>query len=170
MFRISTVGRSAPWQPLRVHPGTPRARSSRRRVSVHMSTLRPREKVKQRNSQNHHFPMKNLHFWKTTRRPQVDNCPMWPQPGVVSFTTESDATDSDFPSGDPHAGPLGSADSKRPAATCADPAESTRASTPPSGRQASQRTNRERGHRVRSHARRPRVLAFFPKFELVVVC
>ena len=77
---------------------------------------------------------------------------MWPQPGVVSFTTESDATDSDFPSGDPHAGPLGSADSKRPAATCADPAESIRASTPPSGRKASQRTNRERGHRVRSHA------------------
>ena len=37
---------------------------------------------------------------------------MWPQPGVVSFTTESDATDSDFPSGDPHAGPLGSADSE----------------------------------------------------------
>ena len=77
-----------------------------------MSTLRPREKVKQRNSQNHHFPMKNLHFWKTTRRPQVASCLMWPQPGVVSFTTESDATDSDFPSGDPHAGPLGSADSE----------------------------------------------------------
>ena len=37
---------------------------------------------------------------------------MWPQPGVVSFTTESDATDSNFPSGDPHAGPLGSADSE----------------------------------------------------------
>ena len=76
-----------------------------------MSTLRPREKVKQRNSQNHHFPMKNLHFWKATRRPRVASCLMWPQPGVVSFTTESDATDSDFPSGDPHAGPLGSADS-----------------------------------------------------------
>ena len=77
-----------------------------------MSTLRPREKVKQRNSQNHDFPMKNLHFWKTTRRPRVATCLMWPQPGVVSFTTESDATDSDFPSGDPHAGPLGSADSR----------------------------------------------------------
>ena len=65
---------------------------------------------------------------------------------------------------------LGVGGFKRPAATCADPAESTRASTPPSGRKASQRTNRERGSRVRSHARRPRVLAFFPKFELVVAC
>ena len=40
----------------------------------------------------------------------MDNGLMWPQPGVVSFTTESDATGSDFPSGDPHAGPLGSGD------------------------------------------------------------
>ena len=46
---------------------------------------------------------------------------MWPQPGVVSFTTESDATDSDFPSGDPHAGPLGSADSKGLQPPAADP-------------------------------------------------
>ena len=42
---------------------------------------------------------------------------------------------------------------KRPAATCADPAESTRASTPPSGRKASQRTNRERGNLVQSRLR-----------------
>ena len=88
------------------------AEEGQRFGSVHVSTLRPREKVKRRNSQNHDFPMKNLHFWKTTRRPRVDNGLMWPQLGVVSFTTESDATDSDFPSGDPHAGPLGSADSE----------------------------------------------------------
>ena len=90
------------------------AEEGQRLGSVHESTPRPREKVKRRNTQNHHFPMKKLHFWKTTRRPRVDKCLMWPQPGVVSFTTESDATDSDFPSGDPHAGPLGSADSEGP--------------------------------------------------------
>ena len=65
------------------------AEEGQRFGSVHMSTLRPREKVKRRNSQNHDFPMKNLHFWKTTRRPQVATGPMWPQPGVVTFTTES---------------------------------------------------------------------------------
>ena len=92
--------------------GKPFAEEGQRLGSVHESTPRPREKVKRRNSQNHDFPMKKLHFWKTTRRPRVDKCLMWPQPGVVSFTTESDATDSDFPSGDPHAGPLGSADSE----------------------------------------------------------
>ena len=98
--------------PPRDPAGEPFAEEGQRLGSVHESTPRLREKVKRRNSQNHHFPMKNLHFWKTTRRPQVASCLMWPQPGVVSFTTESDATDSDFPSGDPHAGPLGSADSR----------------------------------------------------------
>ena len=47
------------------------AEEGQRFGSVHMSTLRPREKVKRRNSQNHHFPMKKLHFWKTPRTPRV---------------------------------------------------------------------------------------------------
>ena len=49
----------------------PFAEEGQRLGSVHESTPRLREKVKRRNNQNHHFPMKKLHFWKTPRTPRV---------------------------------------------------------------------------------------------------
>ena len=140
------------------------AEEGQRLGSVHESTPRPREKVKRRNTQNHHFPMKKLHFWKTTRRPQVDNGLMWPQPGVVSFITESDATGSDFPSGDPHAGPLGSADSRglRPHAPTL--AEHSRLNSPVGTKSVAAVDTRTWKPCSLSSARRPRVLAFSQKF------